>query len=181
MDGLPANWHALDLGIDAERSAVMAQGAAMYLIDALRKRRAGQLLFNAIELERREQFQLALQRLEQFGMLKSPAPEALHLACRLGSRVAYVQALLSAGFLQVIDQPDRRGYSALHMAVECGDLETTQLLLEAGANPNARDHEGVTPLMLSRSYSAMAEISSALLAAGGDPSLVDKNGKSYLM
>ena len=48
--------------------------------------------------------------------------------------------------LALIDQPNPEGETALHTAANLDDDEATQLLLEAGANPNVVDSEGNTPL-----------------------------------
>lgn len=39
-----------------------------------------------------------------------------------------------------------KGNTALHYASALGDHETVRMLLESGANPNARTHSGATPL-----------------------------------
>lgn len=39
-----------------------------------------------------------------------------------------------------------KGNTALHYASALGDYEAVRMLLEAGANPNARTHKGATPL-----------------------------------
>ena len=41
--------------------------------------------------------------------------------------------------------PDLAGYTPLHMAAECDNVEIAALLLDAGADINAPDDYGVTP------------------------------------
>ena len=41
---------------------------------------------------------------------------------------------------------DERGNTPLHFAATSGDRETILALLTNGANPNARDEDGLTPL-----------------------------------
>jgi cytohesin len=58
--------------------------------------------------------------------------------------------------------------------------EVIRLLLAAGADPNAVDFEGATPLM----YAAKVErpeVLRALLAAGADPDAQDAQGRTALM
>ena len=43
---------------------------------------------------------------------------------------------------------DRYGSSLLHLAASRGNFKAVQGLLDAGANPNARDKDGWTPLHL---------------------------------
>ncbi|MCT4624096.1 MAG: ankyrin repeat domain-containing protein [Schleiferiaceae bacterium] len=46
----------------------------------------------------------------------------------------------------VLDIPDAKGKTALHYAAERGDLKTVGSLIEKGADPNALDNQGKTPL-----------------------------------
>jgi ankyrin repeat protein len=58
---------------------------------------------------------------------------------------------------------------ALHAAVAGRSGESVRLLLDAGADPNARQHGGWTPLMAARQHGDQPVID-MLLAAGADPS-----------
>ncbi|GAA5830914.1 hypothetical protein JCM3766R1_006172 [Sporobolomyces carnicolor] len=49
-----------------------------------------------------------------------------------------------------IDHRDSYGYSALHLATDRGHDKVVQLLLEHGADANAKDEDGNTPLDLAR-------------------------------
>ena len=70
--------------------------------------------------------------------------------------------------------PDSDGYTLLHVAAESGRNEAMALLLEAGADPNARASDGFTPL-----HSAAArghdEAVAALLAGGAAPDAGDEH------
>jgi ankyrin repeat protein len=66
-------------------------------------------------------------------------------------------------------------HTELFVAVINGDTVGAQQLLAAGADANARDAEGTTPLMLA-AYSGNAAIVSALLAAGADVNARNEHG-----
>jgi len=72
----------------------------------------------------------------------------LHLAALFssGNREATVQALLQAG--AEVNAPDKRKDSPLHIAAYRGNYQAVAPLLEAGANPLARNNEGEIPLEL---------------------------------
>ncbi len=64
---------------------------------------------------------------------------------------------------------DSDGRTALHHAVESGDLSQVRVLLEAGSSPSARDVAGVTPLHLA-CEKGRTECIAAMLASGADAS-----------
>jgi uncharacterized protein len=76
-----------------------------------------------------------------------------------------------------VNGPQGDGATALHWAAYWDDAVTADLLLHAGANVNAANDLGVTPLALASS-GVMAE---KLLAAGAKPNLAGASGESPLM
>jgi ankyrin repeat protein len=63
------------------------------------------------------------------------------------------------------------GATALHFAVD--DAAKTKLLLDAGADPNASDRGGITPLDLAVGRTDAGDIVALMLAHGGDARRVD--------
>src|ERR1700704_3103798 len=47
-----------------------------------------------------------------------------------------------------VNAPQIDGTTALHWAVQSGDLETTNLLIQAGAKVSVANREGATPMQL---------------------------------
>ncbi len=45
-----------------------------------------------------------------------------------------------------------KGCTALHLAAQAGKLETVEVLLEAGANPDTKNYDGWTPLHLASQF-----------------------------
>ena len=71
------------------------------------------------------------------------------------------------------------GTTALHWAARRDDVEAASLLLEAGADVDAANRYGVTPLLLaSENGTAMVE---TFLAAGADPNVASPEGETPLM
>ncbi|MGA9530771.1 MAG: ankyrin repeat domain-containing protein, partial [Candidatus Babeliales bacterium] len=80
-------------------------------------------------------------------------------------------------------------YTALHFACEKGELDgnvkNVELLLNHGADPNARTLQGNTPLhlliyMMPSSVSRRLQYIDMLLASGGDINARGEGGKTFL-
>jgi ankyrin repeat protein len=65
----------------------------------------------------------------------------------------------------------------LHSAVAGRDVRCVQILLDAGADVDGRQHGGWTPLMAASEHGDL-EVVRALLAVGADPSLRSDDGRS---
>ena len=65
----------------------------------------------------------------------------------------------------------------LHAAVAARNIAIVQLLLDRGADPNARQQVGYTPLM-GAAGAGRDDLVSLLLARGADPGLVSEDGKT---
>ena len=65
----------------------------------------------------------------------------------------------------------------LHAAVATRNVKTTELLLEEGADPNARQQAGYTPLM-GAAGAGRDDLVNLLLARGADPAAVSEDGKT---
>ena len=76
-------------------------------------------------------------------------------------------------------QPD--GATALAWAVHRNDLESAELLIQAGADVNATNDHGVTPLALACANIQNAAMVKKLLEAGGNPNSVQVKGETVLM
>ncbi|MCB1140022.1 MAG: ankyrin repeat domain-containing protein [Leptospiraceae bacterium] len=105
----------------------------------------------------------------------------LLLICQEGVSADILRLLLDAGWKPDPEVRDAMGRTPLHLCVEMGRDDLVDAILQLRANPNSRDRDGVTPLNLCKSFSGTGEIAEKLRAAGGDPLLVDKTGKNYLM
>jgi uncharacterized protein len=91
----------------------------------------------------------------------------LQLAAYFGAaRVAALLLSRGAAVAAVADNPMR--IQALHAAAAGRHLEIATALLAAGADPNARQRGGYTPLMAAAGNGDTA-LAHALLAAGADP------------
>ena len=88
-----------------------------------------------------------------------------------------VRALIARVDVDVA-QPD--GATALHWAAHWDDLGTAILLMQAGADANARNELGVPPLWLA-ALNASPALAGALLDAGADPNASLPSGEAVLM
>lgn len=89
------------------------------------------------------------------------------------------QFLIGAGVSHAIN--NEQGSSPLHVAVANLNLAVAALLLEAGANSNAFDGKGMSPLLLAISAGAQGDMVRLLLKFGADPALAGPHGFSPVM
>lgn len=93
--------------------------------------------------------------------------------------IPFIKQLIRHGV--PLNQTNDKGYTALHMAVLCGNEEVVQLLLDAGANPNTQEKTGRrTPL-----YDAVRlghhGIVATLLNGKADPDIPDASGETPII
>lgn len=79
---------------------------------------------------------------------------------------------------ELVDAPDHSGATLLMNALTGGNLEFAKALIDRGADPNARDALGNTPLHSAAGRGV--EIVSRLLAAGADASAMNQRGATAL-
>lgn len=98
-----------------------------------------------------------------------------------GDDSAMVRELLNAGAR--VNFPDKHGYTALMGAVNNRKIPNLKILLDAGADVNARAPEtGDTPLLLALYYRQDAtDIVRSLLEKGANPNAANNVGRSALM
>lgn len=73
-----------------------------------------------------------------------------------------------------IELKDKDGVNALMWAVGYNQLEMVRLLLESRADPNSANRDGYSPIH----FAPTTEIASLLLAAGANPELKTRDGKT---
>ncbi|PNY25572.1 Uncharacterized protein TCAP_04488 [Tolypocladium capitatum] len=100
-----------------------------------------------------------------YGAAEEPFRTSLHIAAE-GGHDSMVDMLLTSGHI-AIDESDSDANTALHVAVAGQKLVVALLLLRYGANPNAENAEGWTPVHLAVQTGSL-EIVEALVAHGGD-------------
>ncbi len=111
---------------------------------------------------------------------------ALHIAAA-SYEPAILTELVGAG--AAVDATNRRGAQPLHYAVDGGpdaprwnpaaQRETVARLITLGADPNATDKNGTTPL-LRAIRNRCAEAVRALLEGGADPNATNKSGSTAI-
>jgi ankyrin repeat protein len=74
-----------------------------------------------------------------------------------------------------------KGRTALHHAVQSGLVEKAEMLLAAGADPNIRDNDGLTPLDLLKSMASASSLPRSGLPAPGTPSSSTRSSLADLL
>lgn len=100
----------------------------------------------------------------------------LGLAAFFG-RASTVRLLLAHGADPAVASSNEMKVQPLHAAVAGRNAECVQAILDAGADPDARQQVGYTPLMGAAS-AGRDDLADLLLARGADPSLQSEDGKT---
>ena len=112
-------------------------------------------------------------------LLDAMSPDGYHplgLAAFFGA-TSTVRLLLDRGADVATAATNPMRVQALHAAAASRSVAIVRMLLEAGADPNARQHVGYTPLM-GAAGNGSDEMVDLLLKHGADPSLVSEDGKT---
>lgn len=111
-------------------------------------------------------------------MESSTGIEDIQRACRLGDRSLLKDALDTHP--EGLNQMDvTLGWAPLYRTVICGHVETTQLLLDVGADPDIKTKMGETPLHQA-AYNSQYQISKLLLDYGANPNIQQNDGDTPL-
>ncbi|CAN5680520.1 hypothetical protein BH24ACI5_BH24ACI5_00520 [soil metagenome] len=112
-------------------------------------------------------------------LVNAPAPDGhfpLGLAAFFGHPSTTRRLLACGAHVDAAAQNEMK-VQPLHAAIASRNGETVALLLEHGANVNARQQEGYTALM-GAAGTGREDLVDLLLARGADPTLEDENGKT---
>jgi len=112
-------------------------------------------------------------------LANTPAPDGffpLSLAAFFAT-AATVRRLIDAGADPGVASRNGMMVQPLHAAVASRNLDAVRLLLDHGADPNARQQVGYTPLM-GAAGSGRNDLVDLLLEHGADPSLTAEDGKT---
>ncbi|MBI5116614.1 ankyrin repeat domain-containing protein [Candidatus Poribacteria bacterium] len=92
------------------------------------------------------------------------------------SRASWNLSIISSGHVL---HPGN-GWTALMYAMLSSCPEVVRALLDAGADPNAKDQHGVSVLMIAAFHQGRTEVVQALLDAGADTNVKDEHGDTAL-
>lgn len=115
-----------------------------------------------------------------FGMVKVPADVPGIVETARNQDWVTLQTMLDGAGVENVNATAPDGATALAYAAYRDNVEAARALLEAGADPNAGNDYGVTPIMLAMENRSAAMVKT-LLEAGSDPDTASWSGETLLM
>ncbi|MCF0261514.1 MAG: ankyrin repeat domain-containing protein [Sphaerochaetaceae bacterium] len=104
----------------------------------------------------------------------------LMLAAQYNTHVVILKAILKEGADLFAVEPKYRS-NALHLAAnKCSNPKVIEVLVEAGADINARNYLGETPLIMSVLQNQNTRIFSQLITSGADINICDWQGHNVM-
>jgi ankyrin repeat protein len=178
LSGDPTRANARDdHGVSALMRAVYRSEPA--IVDAIRERRDELDVFEAASLG--DEGRLVRLLDEEPALASSYSADgftALHFAAFFGHPGSVALLLARGAEVDAFGRGWMTG-TALHSAVSRARVDAVRLLVEAGANPDARQSSGWTPLHAAAMNGDVAT-AELLLAAGADPAATNDEGRSVL-
>lgn len=110
----------------------------------------------------------------------------LYLAAENGSTYIFSYLIDSGAQLDYAEKNNINGYTMLHAAVSKGKFDMVKHLLDLGFDPNAKDTDGQTPLMLIYGFidttsEDLIKMITILVNGGAEVNVIDSRGVSPLL
>ena len=113
-------------------------------------------------------------------LLSDPTPaDMVQLLTAWKNKISYSSSSLQSLLCKNINKKNNNGYTLLMSALEMGQTQTANWLINRGADVNLQNKAGRTALMFA-ARAGLSEIVQELLKKGARANLVDKNGHSAL-
>lgn len=101
--------------------------------------------------------------------------DKLFLAAETGNNDEIISSIEQGSSINITNE---YGWTALHISIVNNNNKTSRLLMELGADVNAQDNLGRTPLHFATIYDHTYEISPLLISKGANPNIPDINGQT---